>query len=144
VPGVVHGTLLRELDDAAVDAFVEVAGPGSGSPLLSAELRQLGGALARPAENAGALSHLDAAFTLNGVGMAMTPEMGETVNAHIDRVNEAMGEWLAQGMFFNFVDRRLAFEELFPGDVGKRLSRVKREWDAENVIRSNHAVPAAA
>lgn len=144
VPGVVHGTLLRELDDAAVDAFVEVAGPGSGSPLLSAELRQLGGALARPAENAGALSHLDAAFTLNGVGMAMAPEMGEAVNAHIDRVNEAMGDWLARGMFLNFVDRRLAFEELFPAEVGKRLSEVKREWDPDGVIRANHAVPAAA
>ncbi len=38
--------------DAAVESFLALTGPGSGSTLLSAELRQLGGALARPAEGA--------------------------------------------------------------------------------------------
>ena len=144
VPGIVHGALLSDLDEKAVDAFVDVAGPGSGSPLLSAELRQLGGAFSRPAENAGALSNLDAAFAMNGVGMAMAPGMAEAVNAHLDRMTGAMNEWLAERVFFNFADRPVAFEGLFPAEVAGRLSQVKRDWDPGNVIRARHAVPAAA
>lgn len=144
VPGLVHGGLLRELDEKAVDAFVDVAGPGSGSPLLSAELRHLGGALERPAEGAGALSHLDAGFTLGGVGMVMAPEMAEPVGAYLDRLSDAMGEWRTESLYLNFVERPRAFEELFPGDVGRRLSDVKRAWDPDDVIRANHAVPTAA
>ena len=144
VPGLVHGALLRELDEKAVDAFVDVAGPGSGSPLLQAELRHMGGALGRPAEGGGALSHLDAAYTFNGVGMPMAPGMAEAINGHLDKVNEALGEWLAKGAYFNFSERPTEFGDLFSAEVGKRLSEVKRDWDPDNVIRANHAVPAAA
>ena len=44
VPAFGDGMLLDELAEATVDAFVDAAGPGSGSVLLSAELRHLGGA----------------------------------------------------------------------------------------------------
>src|SRR5919106_3258245 len=44
VPGMGDGSLLSELTPEAADAFVEVGGTGSGSPLLMLELRQLGGA----------------------------------------------------------------------------------------------------
>ena len=39
------GQLLDVLPPAAIDRIVEVVGPGSGSPLLSFEVRLLGGAL---------------------------------------------------------------------------------------------------
>jgi hypothetical protein len=54
-----NGTVLGELDDAAIDAFLAAVGAGASTSLLFAEFRQLGGALARPADNAGALTHLD-------------------------------------------------------------------------------------
>ena len=44
-PGIGGHTMLGELDDAPIDALVAIAGPGSGSPLVGAELRHLGGAL---------------------------------------------------------------------------------------------------
>ncbi len=47
VPASIDGWLLADLPSAAIDALVEAAGPGSGSPLLSVELRHLGGALRR-------------------------------------------------------------------------------------------------
>jgi len=52
VPGIGEGGLIAELPDEAIDAFVGVVGPDSGSPLLLSELRHLGGALGRPAESA--------------------------------------------------------------------------------------------
>ncbi len=49
VPGLGHHATLNELPDEAIDAFVGAAGPEADSPLLLAELRHLGGALARAA-----------------------------------------------------------------------------------------------
>lgn len=52
VPYASDHAMLGSLPPEAVDAFVAAAGPGSGSTLLAAELRQLGGAMARtPAEH---------------------------------------------------------------------------------------------
>ena len=49
VPGAGDGDAARRAAAReAIDALVAVAGPGSGSPLLSVELRHLGGALGRP------------------------------------------------------------------------------------------------
>ena len=46
VPGAGDGMSLDDLTPETIDALVAVAGPGSGSPLLSVEFRQLGGAVA--------------------------------------------------------------------------------------------------
>ena len=76
VPGLGDHALLRELPDEAIEAFTGLAGPESDTPLLLTELRHAGGALSRPAENGGALSHLDAEFVMFGIGMPMTPGAG--------------------------------------------------------------------
>jgi hypothetical protein len=102
VPGVGDGMLLDELPAAAIDALVAAAGPGSGSPLLSVEVRQLGGALGRPAAGGGAVSHLDADFALFGIGVAMSPEMGAAVAAHTGVVREALSPWEAETTYLNF------------------------------------------
>ena len=102
VPGFVDTTSLRELPDEAIDAFVEATGPASGSPLLSAELRQCGGALATPAEGGGALSHLDAEWVFGGIGLPMSPEMGEAINNHLDASIKALEPWSTENSYFNF------------------------------------------
>jgi hypothetical protein len=75
VPFAGDGMLLSGLPADAVDALVGIAGAGSGSPLLSVELRQLGGALANASPSGGALSSFDAGFALYAVGMVMDAEM---------------------------------------------------------------------
>jgi FAD/FMN-containing dehydrogenase len=140
VPGLGHGGVIRELPDEAIDAFVGAAGAESGSPLLLAEVRQLGGALGRPAENAGALEKLDAAFTLFGVGLPMTPEMGEAIEKHLDLLHEAMEPWAGEGGYFNFAERPCEIEAILPAETCKRLADVKRQWDPDDLIRASHAV----
>ena len=66
VPALGHHALVRELSDEAIDGLSASSGPDADSPLLLAELRHLRGALGRPAEGAGALSHLDADFAMLG------------------------------------------------------------------------------
>lgn len=140
VPGLGHHRALRELSDEAIDAFVGVAGPDSGTPLLLTELRQLGGALGRPDPDGGALSHLDAGWVMYGVGMVMSPEMGEAVGAGLDRMHEAMEPWGADGGYFNFADRPCDTDAILPPDVCSRLADVKRKYDPDGRVFGNHAV----
>lgn len=144
VPGLGHHALIGELDEEAVQAFVSAAGVESGSPLLLAELRQLGGALGRPAEDGGALSHIDAPYLMFGIGLPMTPEMAQPINRHLDHLCDVMEPWRQKGCYFNFTERPTAFEELFPEEIGARLAEVKRRWDPAGLVRANQAVPAAA
>ena len=140
VPGVGEGAAIRELPDEAIDAFVSVAGPGSGSPLLLSELRHLGGALGRPDESGGALSHLDAGFAMYSVGMPMTPELGEAIPAHLVKIEETMRPWRADGGYYNFVEGPCDVDAILPPDVCARLGEVKSKWDPEGRVVANHAV----
>jgi hypothetical protein len=140
VPGVGEGQTVRELSDEAIDAFVSIAGPGSGSPLLLSELRHLGGALGRPAENGGALSHLDTELVMYSVGMPMTPELGEAIPAHLKKIEETMGPWRGDGGYYNFVEGPCDVDAILPPDVCARLGEVKRKWDPDGRIVANHAV----
>jgi len=142
VPGIGDGMTISELPDEAIDAFVAAAGPDSGSPLLLSELRQLGGALGRPAEGGGALAELDAGFVMYSVGMPMTPELGEAIVQRLDRLEEAMGPW-SVGAYFNFKDRPTEVESILPVEVCERLAAVKRRWDPDDRIVANHALGAA-
>ena len=140
VPGMGHHQVLRELPDEAIDAFANLSGPDSGSPLLLTELRHLGGALGRPDPNGGALSQIDADFAMFGVGMPMTPELGQAIEAHLDRFDEAMRPWAAEGGYFNFAERPCDADAILPPEVCARLADVKRKWDPDGMIVANHSV----
>jgi len=140
VPGLGHHRVLRELPDEAIDVFASISDADSGTPLLLTEIRHMGGALSRPAENGGALSHLDAEFAMFGIGMPMTPELGQAIEAHHDRLHEAMEPWAADGGYFNFAERPCDADAILPADVCARLGEVKRRYDPDSRILGNHAV----
>ena len=140
VPALGHHRVIRELPDEAIDAFVGAAGPDAGSPLLLAQLHQTGGALGRPAENGGALDKLDADFVMLGIGLSMGPEAAAAVDEGLDRLNEAMDPWAADGGYFNFAERPCEVEAILPEETCKRLAEVKRQWDPDEIIRANHSV----
>ncbi len=140
VPGLGHHTVLRELPDEAIDVFVSLAGPDSGTPLLLTELRQMGGAMSRPDENGGALTHLDAGWAMLGIGMPMTPELGQAINGQLDRLKEELSPWGADGGYFNFAERPCDADAILPPEVCSRLAEVKRKWDPDGRIVGNHAV----
>jgi FAD/FMN-containing dehydrogenase len=140
VPGLGHHRVLRELPDEAIDVFTAMAGVDSGTPLLLTEIRQMGGALSRPAENGGALSHLEAGFVMLGIGLPMTPELGQAIDAHLDRLHEAMAPWAGDGGYFNFAERACDADAILPPDICARLAEVKRQWDPDGRIIGSHAV----
>jgi hypothetical protein len=140
VPGLGHHRVLAELPDDAIGTFVEVAGPESGAPLLLAELRHLGGALSRPAENGGALEKLDGEFVMLGIGMLMDPALREPIDGALDRLADAMSPWAAERGCFTYAERPCEVDALLPAESCKRLAQVKRTWDPDDRILANHAV----
>jgi FAD binding domain len=140
VPGLGHHRVLRELPDEAIDVFASMSDPDSGTPLLLTEIRHMGGALSRPAENGGALSHLDAEFAMFGIGMPMTPELGQAIEGHLDALHEAMAPWAADGGYFNFAERPCDADAILPPETCKRLAEIKRRYDPDSRILGSHAV----
>ena len=143
-PGLGHHTLIRELPDEAIDAYVGAAGPESGSPLLTAMIRHAGGALGRAPEGAGALAKLDAGFSLLAFGVPISPEAAEAINAHHDLLHDALQPWAASGAYFNQSERPASLGEILPPEVTRRLAEVKHHWDPDGTIRANHEVSRAA
>jgi hypothetical protein len=144
VPGLGHHATIRELSDDAIDAFVGIAGPDAGSPLLLAELRQAGGALGRDSAGAGALSKLDAEFVMLGIGLPMTPELGEAIDGHLDLLHDTMQPWASSGGYFNFAERPCAIDAILSPETCARLGEIKRRWDPDGMIVANHAVSQPA
>jgi FAD/FMN-containing dehydrogenase len=80
--------LLREFDDEGWRTFFRAAGVGSGTTLVSVELRQLGGAFAVPSDNGGVFDHIDAAC-LYWSGGLMTGPFEHTTPVDIERIRDA-------------------------------------------------------
>ena len=88
--------VLSALPDGAIAALVALGT----QPLVSVELRHLGGALARPAD--GALDRLHGAYGLFAVGATPDAETAMAVDVALTRLLEAFGPWEADRPF----DRR--------------------------------------
>jgi FAD/FMN-containing dehydrogenase len=139
VPGAGDGALFDVMPGEAIDALVAAAGPGSGSPLLSVELRHLGGAVGRAQEGHGAAASIDADFALYAVGMAPDEGAAAAVDAHIDVVKGAMSEWNTGWRFLNFSERPSGHDAFAPAAL-RRLRAVKTLVDPDDMIRSNHPI----
>lgn len=143
VPGAGDGLMIAELPARALDTFSEIAGDAAEFPLLTVELRHLGGALGRPHASHGALSSIDAQYSLFAAGIVAVPELEVPVRAQVQAVKAALAPWAASHMYLNFAET--------PGDPAKfwskqayhRLRRIKAAVDPDNVIRSNHPIPAS-
>jgi FAD/FMN-containing dehydrogenase len=144
VPFAMSGQMLDQLPAAAIDAVVEAAGPDSGSPLLSLELRLLGGALTQAPPDAGALASVDHAFLTLGVGMVMGPDMASAINEHLDLVSNALEPWDSGVTYANFIDVPIDTRMCYPPETFDRLQEVKAHYDRNDLFRANHQIPAAA
>jgi FAD/FMN-containing dehydrogenase len=140
-PGVSASTLLAGLPEPAVESFLALTGPGSGSSLLAAELRQLGGALGRPAEGAGALPMLDGRFILFGVAIAATPELGARGHADARALVDALAPYSSGRDYLNFAETQVDVSASYSAETWLRLKGVRSAVDPSGVLKANHEVP---
>ena len=136
IAGIGDGLLLDKLDDWAIDCFLRVSGPGS--PLLSAEIRHLGGALAAPPPGAGARGHLEGRFLLFGVGIPGAPAPEGQLDAHLDKYLTAMRPWATGTRFLSFAERTSSLENCVPESVLARLRRIRAASDPDGLLVASH------
>jgi len=141
VPYTSESLLTHELPASAIDSLVEAVGPGSGSQLVSIELRHGGGALSRASQDAGALATLPGSFLAFGVGFVPVPEAMAPTRAWLGAFKAALEPYDA-GRYFNFVEESFDITQIFLPDVLDRLRDVKQRYDPENLFKSNHPVTA--
>ncbi len=138
VPGKGDGMLLQTLPPDAIEELIRTAGAASSSPLVSLELRHLGGELGRARPENGAFAAVEAEYALYAVGIAPTPEAAAAVAAHVESIKEAMNPWATEQMYLNFAETRRDPGTLWTEQAHHRLRRIKDAVDPTNLFRSNH------
>jgi hypothetical protein len=140
-PGTGDGGMLDDVDGHLIDLFVEHV---VGTPILSAEIRHLGGAVARHSLQHGAVDAFEAPYIMYAVGIAPTPEAREVVDGAVARLRDMLAPWEGEHTYMNFAETRRKASSLFSSVSYHRLRRIKAIVDPTDMIRSNHPVPPAS
>lgn len=140
-PAVSDHAVLREVTDETVTALLSVVGPGTGSSLLFAELRHLGGALSRPAADGGALPMLHGGYALFCVAIAPFPEAAAQGLADAATVVQALAPWSTATRVLNFTEQRVDASSGYDGEDWARLCAVRDRFDPAGVLLANHSLP---
>jgi hypothetical protein len=143
VPAFADGLMVSQLSAEALDDLVAVAGGDAELPLLTVELRHLGGELGRPRPQNGALSSIQAQYALLAGGMTPAPELESAVRAQVEAVKDALRPWASRHMYLNFAETQRDPASFWTEQAYSRLRRIKARVDPENIIRSNHPIPPA-
>jgi FAD/FMN-containing dehydrogenase len=120
--------LFPTLPDAAIEALVaEHERPGSASTV---EIRHWGGAMARPARDAGPVGHRTAQFSV-------------IVDAAVPSLTATLRRFGIGGSFLNFLADRTATPTAYTEANYRRLRQVKAAYDPDNFFQVNHNIPPA-
>ncbi|MCU1670964.1 MAG: mcrA [Blastococcus sp.] len=141
MPAWEKGMLLRDFTAETVDALLDAAGPQLNVPLIMVEIRQLGGALSRPAKVPNAVPGRDAAW-LGFVLAPGVPELAQVAPAVGRGVLAALQPWASPGSLINHLGDVSGPEEVaaaYPPATLERLREVKRTVDPAGVFSFGHA-----
>jgi len=144
VPGFAGLTLFTDRIGPEESALIMERLEWSDAPMRVAQLRVLGGAMARVAPDATAFAHRQQRVMVNVAAMYVGPT---------DRVvKEAWVRDLAAGLeggdgaaYVNFVNDEgpERVRAAYPGATWDRLATIKARYDPENLFRRNHNIPPA-
>lgn len=138
-------TFLADLSDSAIDAILAHSLPQDGPPVLAkAEIHHLGGAMARVAEDASAVSHREHPFLLHVIAAVPTSEAAERAREQADSLRSALAADRRPATWPNFLDgagQVARVNELFSAGKAGRLQAVKAAYDPDNRFRYGFGVP---
>jgi hypothetical protein len=137
-PSVADHAVLGDLDDDALAALLEKVGPGTRSDLLFAELRQLGGALARKVDGGGALSAIPGRYALLCLAVAPDPAAAVAGRAAASSVVRALAPWSLGSLAPTFTEARTDAGRFFGADVLARLRAVRDRVDPDRRMVAHH------
>ena len=122
--------VLTDFPAEAAEALLALTGPGVASPQILVEVRELGGAYARPGEHPSAFASRAAAYSLLLVGISEIPG----VEDHSAAVLEAMAPWVGGHRLPNFTFTPEEYVEAYDEVTLARLRRARRTYDPDGVL----------
>lgn len=108
--------------------------------IAAAQVRVLGGALARVPADATAYAHRERRLMTNVASMYMDPDEREQHEAWVASLSDVLGG--EPGAYVGFLsgDGAARIGEAYPGATWERLVEVKRRYDPTNLFSHNHNV----
>jgi hypothetical protein len=76
--------------------------------------------------------------------MVMSPDMGEAVEAGLERFSAAMAPWANGAHYLNFTEKRVDAATFYAPEDFERLQAIRADADPDGTLLSNHAVETAA
>ena len=129
------------IDRNAAEAIIEHL-QASTAPLPLAQLRVLGGAMARPPAEATAFAHRASRLMVFVAAVFERPEDTEEHQAWVDRFAAALRDGDARA-YVNFLgdEGQARIREAYPGSTWDRLAAIKTRYDPTNLFRLNQNIP---
>ena len=133
---------LDRFDRAMAETILEHVASSTGT-MAVAQLRVLGGAIARVAPGATAFAHRDRRIMAGVAAIFEDVEEKPVHQAWVDGFVAALDP--APGAYVNFLsdEGEARVREAYPGPTWDRLREIKRRYDPTNLFRLNQNVPPA-
>ena len=144
-PLAVSRTLFMDgVDDADARVMLEQL-KASDAPLRAVQMRPLGGAMARVANDATAYAHRDRAVMANVAAFYTGPDDQEAKTTWVEDLTDALRDGTAAYVNFVSDEGPARVHDAYPRATYDRLAAIKRRYDPDNVFRRNQNVePAGA
>ena len=138
---VAHTMFLDRLDTPAATTILEHL-QASDAAMRAAQLRVLGGAIARVPDDATAYAHRQRRIMVNLAAFYQGPDDRPRHQQWVERFAAALSP-VDDGAYVNFLgdDGPARIHQAYPGPTWDRLVAVKRRWDPTNLFRHNHNIP---
>ncbi|WP_067489962.1 FAD-binding oxidoreductase [Actinomadura hibisca] len=136
-PGRSRAELLTGVDDRTAATLLE----RPIDPLLTVQLRHLGGALSRPADNGGATGPLTEPHALYMLGAAPDRDAETAVRERQDEIATALLSQTSGRKPYTFLAPGETAAAAFTAGTLERLRDVKRSHDPHGVFRANYPIP---
>jgi FAD/FMN-containing dehydrogenase len=141
-----HGDhmLLGEIGDDGAAEFLRTLGEGSGSPLVVAGFRQLGGAYAEPCPNGGVLDRVEARYAYMGSGAPFGQVTAQDLKAHCAKVRAALRPWDTGRTMPSVVESFEQPQRHLDADQVRAVDRVRARVDPDGLFRDDISPNATA
>ena len=132
-----------EVDASVASTILDHLG-ASDAPMRAAQLRVLGGAMARVPVDATAFAHRRSAIMVNVAALYERPEDAPAHEAWVARFADTLRQ-SDTGAYVNFLgtDGADRIREAYPGTTWDRLRAIKARYDPSNLFRLNQNSPPA-
>lgn len=134
LPYVTDTFTLQGVTEAVIRRWVDSAGPGSGSQLVVAELRQLGGAFAERDPSGGAFSHLEGDLVSFNLGVLFAPGAADQARVDQGRIRAAVAPSITEFTPPTMVENPTTPRRTFPLDVEDTVEAVRSRVDPSAVF----------